>query len=782
MVSTADLVADRNARRQARRADKQFPLLPAAVRVGDVLTEMIRKKTGKPPCMKFCKATAEKMNKSGVPWCRENADELAEEIHQNVQRMGWGESFKTAAIKAIDAGLSATIGNAVYRQLVLDACDIAEPKQIELPPGAIVLNADKHGFGDAMVTAWVSEGSKGTDKPLIHHATGAKAELLRLFGQEVTLAKTKDMQTTFAPGGREAAGMRITRLEHRAEHLKAGGTPRRPQVIELSDDVKAWADNAVDDKTILLFPQAAHQIRTWPAAYWLELCRLLTDSGWSPLVCLENSDVKYRTFKVMAGMGWKHILALAQRSRLVITNSSGPAHVCGTMGASTLVVCGPTDPKVAFGHLDTLRCVYEESLDCVRCHYRAPKARPACWVGCEALHSLSPAKVLGEAIGMLAAQPLYETQPEMWRQVSADRVSYDDAYFAKYEGYAQTKLGEQLTAARVELVKRHRCESVLDVGIGCGSFVEAFGNAQGFDVMPKAIEWLESRGLFRSPYGIHGNAPDAITCWDSLEHIEQPGELLDCVKPGMHLFVSLPIFRGHDDIRQSKHYRPGEHLTYWTHSGFIDYCSREGLALVESNLAESLLGREAIRSYVFRRQDVEAVNKTAYIVSGPRSAGNRLLASILVRSGCGGSGSTIQPHEFNELQTASGPFVIIKHGDNNTLREWIPALRAKGYERIVVLIVLREPVANVSSMTARGHFTHAADARRHIARSISHAATDALADNAELEFVTYEGLTEAALKEWLPTVGLPYVPGSIECVGQDAPDAIENANATHYRT
>ena len=223
MVTTADLVADRNARRQARRADKQFPLFPAAVRVGDVLTAMIRTKTGKPPCLTFCTATAEKMNQSGVPWCRENADELAEEIHQNVQRMGWGESFKTAAIKAIDAGLSATVGNAVYRQLVLDACDIAEPKQIELPPGAIVLNADKHGFGDAMVTAWISEGSKETDKPLIHHATGAKAELLRLFGQEVTLAKIKDMQTTFAPGGREAAGMRITRLEHRAEHLKAEG-------------------------------------------------------------------------------------------------------------------------------------------------------------------------------------------------------------------------------------------------------------------------------------------------------------------------------------------------------------------------------------------------------------------------------------------------------------------------------------------------------------------------------------------------------------------------------
>ncbi len=43
---------------------------------------------------------------------------------------------------------------------------------------------------------------------------------------------------------------------------------------------------------------------------------------------------------------------------------------------------------------------------------------------------------------------------------------------------------------------------------------------------------------------------------------------------------------------------------------------------------------------------------TAYIVSGVNSSGNRLLASILVRSGCAGEGSTRQPRGNSESSPA----------------------------------------------------------------------------------------------------------------------------------
>lgn len=98
---------------------------PPAVLVGDILTNLIRKKTKKPPCMRFCKATAAKMNDWGVKKCRDKVDELGEEIHQNVKRMGWSEAF---AIKAADAVLTATVGNSEYCKLVIEACDTCEKR------------------------------------------------------------------------------------------------------------------------------------------------------------------------------------------------------------------------------------------------------------------------------------------------------------------------------------------------------------------------------------------------------------------------------------------------------------------------------------------------------------------------------------------------------------------------------------------------------------------------------------------------------------------------------
>jgi hypothetical protein len=75
---------------------------------------------------------------------------------------------------------------------------------------------------------------------------------------------------------------------------------------------------------------------------------------------------------------------------------------------------------------------------------------------------------------------------------------YDAAYFEKYRRYAETPLGIALDAARVGLVERHAPNAaVVDVGIGCGSFVETMPGARGFDINPVAVQWLEER---RTPH------------------------------------------------------------------------------------------------------------------------------------------------------------------------------------------------------------------------------------------------------------------------------------------
>lgn len=174
-------------------------------------------------------------------------------------------------------------------------------------------------------------------------------------------------------------------------------------------------------------------------------------------------------------------------------------------------------------------------------------------------------------------------------------MDYTGSYFQKYRELDATEMGAALTRARLDLVRRHHNGPLVDIGIGGGRFVEESG-AQGFDVNPEAVEWLEARGSFCDPYG---DPVEAVTCWDSLEHLEDPSDLVFQVD--QWVFVSMPIYQDEAHCRASKHYKPGEHVWYFTHDGLIEWFRRQGFFCMESSEVESELGREGIRSYAFRR-------------------------------------------------------------------------------------------------------------------------------------------------------------------------------------
>lgn len=179
---------------------------------------------------------------------------------------------------------------------------------------------------------------------------------------------------------------------------------------------------------------------------------------------------------------------------------------------------------------------------------------------------------------------------------TAPPMNYDGDYFAKYREMDRTPMGAALTKARCDFVHKHYSGSeVVDIGIGGGRFVEDFG-AYGFDVSTHAINWLLENERFRNPYLVE---VDAVTCWDSLEHIPDPEALLAQVKSW--LFVSMPIYKGHVDCLNSKHYKPGEHLHYWTDGGFVLWALANGFEFQAVSDIENRLGREGVRTYAFKR-------------------------------------------------------------------------------------------------------------------------------------------------------------------------------------
>ena len=180
------------------------------------------------------------------------------------------------------------------------------------------------------------------------------------------------------------------------------------------------------------------------------------------------------------------------------------------------------------------------------------------------------------------------------------------------------------------------------------------------------------------------------------------------------------------------------------------------------------------------------MDNTAYIVTGFESSGNRLLASVLARSGCRGEGSTNQPKTGCDIPgPMKTPYVMIQH---RNLAFWIRWLRFRGYRNIFVLLIIREPIANVLSAVNRGHIDPVTEepldiesAHEHRIEVIADAVQVSRQRGVNLEILTYEGLSESFLKQWLPRIGLGYTPGILDLPGQDSPAEIENQNFKHYQ-
>jgi hypothetical protein len=191
--------------------------------------------------------------------------------------------------------------------------------------------------------------------------------------------------------------------------------------------------------------------------------------------------------------------------------------------------------------------------------------------------------------------------PEFGVAYQADRehvVDYDEAYFDKCASYEGQQIADAINASRIALVERwYGGARLCDVGIGSGEFIKRRPNTFGFDVNPVAIEWLKRNDLWADRLEYFGG----FTFWDVLEHVPDPALYLDCVHLHAFVFASIPVFQDLRLIRTSKHYRPGEHLTYWTERGFIDWMSAHGFLLLEVNDDETKAGRDSIASFAFKR-------------------------------------------------------------------------------------------------------------------------------------------------------------------------------------
>lgn len=179
---------------------------------------------------------------------------------------------------------------------------------------------------------------------------------------------------------------------------------------------------------------------------------------------------------------------------------------------------------------------------------------------------------------------------------SVKPITYGQSYFYNYVERDKTAMGKALTRARVDFVNdNYPDKNMVDVGIGGGGFVRAM-DCYGFDVCEDVTDWLCFDGKF---IDINQECVGSASFWDSLEHIPEPDKVLRNIKK--YVFISMPIYRDKEHCLSSKHYKPGEHIWYFTHNGLIWYMEQQGFTLADYSSIETKLGREDIGSYAFKR-------------------------------------------------------------------------------------------------------------------------------------------------------------------------------------
>lgn len=190
-------------------------------------------------------------------------------------------------------------------------------------------------------------------------------------------------------------------------------------------------------------------------------------------------------------------------------------------------------------------------------------------------------------------------QRNIAQQLPPGQNAEGENYFDHYAALDGSEIAKRINEGRVALVNKYVGEEteVLDVGIGCGQFIEARPNTLGNDVNPKAIQWLGERDKLAENL----ERFRAFTFWDVLEHVAEPARYFKHMRDGSWLFACLPIFKDLDLVRKSKHYKPGEHLYYWTEPGFIEWMALYRWRLRERSIQEIIAGRDSIMSFAFVR-------------------------------------------------------------------------------------------------------------------------------------------------------------------------------------
>jgi hypothetical protein len=169
-----------------------------------------------------------------------------------------------------------------------------------------------------------------------------------------------------------------------------------------------------------------------------------------------------------------------------------------------------------------------------------------------------------------------------------ENMDYNLDYFEKMLRLNSIN-AERIHKIRWEWIKDLNSQKVLDYGSGVGWF-RAF-RPSGVEVCSYDIGNFPQTGIKLMMY-------DVVCFWDVLEHLPDFGIIEPILALARNVSVSIPIIEG--DLSESKHFKPGEHLHYFTQKSIRSLFANYGFIVSKTGTPECP-PRESIHSFIFGR-------------------------------------------------------------------------------------------------------------------------------------------------------------------------------------
>lgn len=148
---------------------------------------------------------------------------------------------------------------------------------------------------------------------------------------------------------------------HLLAPLKQAGLPVNKPLpyIQLEQEAltfaqRWWRQSPFNKPVIIMHPGSGGRHKCWPLKRFVHLSQALEKASYQTLWLHGPADAHIATALathlptccLLASPGPARLAALIQKARLFIGNDSGPAHMAAAVGTPTMVLFGPTDPRI----------------------------------------------------------------------------------------------------------------------------------------------------------------------------------------------------------------------------------------------------------------------------------------------------------------------------------------------------------------------------------------------------------------------------------------------------